>query len=136
MYDCGSAACLIFTQDGGNEKSTDAGLSLSSASTMVGTPEAWVIPTISKIPFPMEGFEDSEGGGLKTVRWSTYIEELDSSNSSSYERMPTDNGSVGQEDRCTSPVRNQVLDGTGSSYVVPAVLTHVSSNSEKNESEP
>jgi len=29
-----------------------------------------------------------------------------------------------------------VLDGTGSSYVVPAVLSYVSSNGEKNEGEP
>jgi len=28
------------------------------------------------------------------------------------------------------------LDGIGSSYVVPAVLSYVSSNSEKNEGEP
>jgi len=45
---------------------------------MVGTPEAWVIPTTAKMPFPMEAFEDSEGGGKKTVRWSPNMEELDS----------------------------------------------------------
>jgi len=71
---------------------------------MVGTPEAWVIPTTPKMPFPMEGFGDSKGGGKKTVRWSLYMEQLDSSNSSSFELMPTENGSVGKEDRCASPV--------------------------------
>jgi len=50
--------------------------------------------------------------------------------------MPTENGSVGKGDRCASPVRNLVLDGTGSNYVVPAVLSYVLSNSEKNESKP
>jgi len=43
--DCGPAACLICRQDSGNEESIDAGSSFSSAPTMVGTPEAWVIPT-------------------------------------------------------------------------------------------
>jgi len=41
-----------------------------------------------------------------------------------------------KEDRCASPVRDLVLDETGSSYVVPAVLSYVSSNGEKNEGEP
>jgi len=134
--DCGSAACSIFRQDSGNEESTDAGSSFSSAPTMVGTPEAWVIPMTPKMPFPRKGFGDSEGGGKKTVRWSSYVEALDSSNSSSFELMPTESGSVRKEDRCASPVRNLVLDGTGSSYVVPAVLSYVSSNGEKNEGEP
>jgi len=134
--DCGSAACLICGQDGGNEESTDTGSSFSSAPTMVGTPEVWVIPTTPKMPFPMEGFGASEGGGNKTARWSPHMEELDSSNSSSFELMPTENGSVGKEGRCASPVRDLVLDGTGISYVVPAVLSYVSSNGEKNEGEP
>jgi len=103
---------------------------------MVGTPETWVIPTTAKMPFWMVGFGDCEGGGKKTVRWSPSMEELDSSNSSSFEMMPTENGSVGKEDRCASPVRDLVLDGTGSSYVVPAVLSYVSSNGEKNDGEP
>jgi len=103
---------------------------------MVGTPEAWVIPTTPKMPFPMEDFGDSEGGGKKTVRWSPFMEELDSSNSSSYELMPNENGSVEKEGRCASPVRNLVLHGTGRNYVIPAVLSYVSSNGEKNESEP
>jgi len=103
---------------------------------MVGTPEAWFIPTTPKMPFPMEGFGDSKGGGKKTVRWSPYIEELNSSNSSSFELMPTGSGAVGKEDRCALPVRNLVLDGTGSNYVVPAVLSYVSSNGEKNDGEP
>jgi len=120
---CGSAACSICRQDSGNEESTDAGSSFPSAPTMVGTLEAWVIPTTPKMPLQMEGFGDSEGGGKKTLRWSPYMEELDSSNSSSFELMPTDNGSVGREDRCASPMRDLVLDGTGSSYVVPAVLS-------------
>jgi len=50
--------------------------------------------------------------------------------------MPTKNGLVGKEDRCGSPVRDLVLDGTGRNYVVPAVLSDVSSNGEKNEGEP
>jgi len=87
--DCGSAACSICRQDSGNEESTDAGSSFSSAPMIVGTPEAWVIPTTPKMPFPMQGFGDREGGGRKTVRWSPYMEELDSSNSSSFELMPT-----------------------------------------------
>jgi len=69
------------------------------------------------------------------VKWSPYMEELDSLNSSSIELMPTEKGSVGKEERCASPVRNLVLDGTRSSYVVPAVLSYVSSNSERNEGE-
>jgi len=64
------------------------------------------------------------------------MEELDSSNSLSFELMPTESGSVGKQDKCASPVRNLVLDGTGNSYVVPAVLSYVSSNGEKNEGEP
>jgi len=88
------------------------------------------------MPFPMEGLGDSEGGGKKTVRWSPYMEELSSLNSSSFELMPTENSLVGKEGRCASPVRNLVLDGTGSSYVVPAVLSYVSSNGEKNKNEP
>jgi len=66
--DCGSAACSIYRQDSGNEDSTDAGSSFSSAPTMVGTPEEWVIPMTPKMPFPMEGFVDSDGGGKKTLR--------------------------------------------------------------------
>jgi len=127
---CGSTACSICRQDSGNEESTDAGSSFSSPPTMLGTLEAWGIPTAPKIPFPMEGFGDSEGGGKKTVGWSPYMEELDSSKSSSFELMPTENSSVGKEDRCASPVRDLVLDGSGSSYVVLAVLSYVSSNGE------
>jgi len=133
---CGSVACPICRQDSGNKESTDAGSSLSSAPTIVGTPESWVIPTTPKMPFPMEGLGDSEGGGKKTVRWSPYMEELDSSISSSFELMPTENGSFGKEDKCASPLRNLVLDGRGSRYVVPAVLSYISSNGENNEGEP
>jgi len=136
LDDCSSAACSTCRQDSGNEESTDAGSSFSSAPTMVGTPEAWVIPTTPKMPFPMECFGEREGGGKKTVRWSPYIEELGSSNSSSFELMPTESSAVGKEDRCASPVRDLVLDGAGSSYVVPAVLSYVSSNGEKHEGEP
>jgi len=92
--DCGSATCSICRQDIGNKESTDAGSSFSSAPTMVGTLEAWVIPTTPKMSFPMEAFVDSHGGGKKTVRWSPYMEELDSSNSSSFELMPTESGAV------------------------------------------
>jgi len=133
--DCGSAACLICRQDSGNEESTNASSSFSSAPTKVGTPETWAIPMTPKMPFTTEGLGDSEGGGKKTVRWSPYMEELDSSNSTSFELMPTENGSVGKEDRCASPVRDLVLDGTGSSYVVTAVLSYVSSNGKKNNDE-
>jgi len=134
--DCGSAACLICRQDSGNKESTNAGSSFSSAPTVVGTPEAWVIPTTPKMPFPMEGFGDNESGGKTTVRWSPYMEELDSANSMSFELMPTENGSVGKEGRCASPMRDLVLDVAGTSYVVPAVLSYVSSIVEKNEGEP
>jgi len=44
--DCGSAACSICRQDSGNEESMDAGSSFSSPPMIVGTPEAWVIPTV------------------------------------------------------------------------------------------
>jgi len=50
--------------------------------------------------------------------------------------MPTESGSDGKEGRCASPVSYLVLDGKGSSYVVPAVLSYVSSNSEMNDGEP
>ena len=123
LDDCGSADCSICRKDSGNEESMDAGSLFSSAPTMMGTPEAWVIPTTPKMAFLMEGFGDSEGGGKKTVRWSPYMEELDSSNFSSFELMPTENSSVGKEDRCNLTVRDLVLDGAGSSYVVPAVLS-------------
>jgi len=103
---------------------------------MAGTPEVWVILTTPKMPFPMEGLGDREGGSKKTMRWSPYMEELDSSNSSSFKLMPTQSGSVGKEDRCASPMRNLMWDGPGSSYVVPTILSYVSSNSEKNKGEP
>jgi len=50
--------------------------------------------------------------------------------------MPTENGSVGKEDRCVSTLRDLMLDETGSNYVVVAILSYVSSNCEKNEAEP
>jgi len=103
---------------------------------MVATTEVWVIPTARKMPFLMDGFGDSEGGGKKNVNWSPYVEDLNSSNSSSFKLMPTENGSVVNEDRCDSGVRNLVLDGTGSSYLVPAILSYISFNGEKNEGEP
>jgi len=37
--------------------------------------------------------------------------------------MPTENSSVGKEERCVSPVRDVGLDGAGTRYVVPAVLS-------------
>jgi len=134
--DCGSSACSICRQDSGNEESADAGSSFSSSPTMVGTHEALVIPMTPKMLFPMEGLGDSEGGGKKTVTWSPYMEELDCPNSFSFELMPTESGAVGKEDRCALPIRNLVLEQAGSSYVVPAVLSYVSSNGEKNEGEP
>jgi len=48
---------------------------------MVGATEAWVIPVTPKMPFLMESYADSEGGGRKTVRWSSYMKELNSANS-------------------------------------------------------
>ena len=60
---CGLAACSICRQDSGNEESTVTDSFFFSATTIVGTPEAWVIPTTPKMPFQMEGFGDSEGGG-------------------------------------------------------------------------
>jgi len=70
---CASAACSICGQDSGNEGSMDARSSFSSTPTIVGTHEAWVIPTMPKMPFPMDGFGDSEGGAKKTMRWSPYM---------------------------------------------------------------
>jgi hypothetical protein len=134
--DCGSPACKICGQDELNEKCEGADLSFSSAPTAVGTPEGWIMPSTPEMPFPMDGFFESEGGGKKMVRWSSYKEEVDSSNRASYELMPDEQGSSGQEERCASPVRDLVLDGAGSSYVVPAVLSYVSSAGEKVESEP
>ena len=64
------------------------------------------------------------------------MEELDSSNSLSFELMLTESGLVGKEDICASPVRNLVLDRTGSSYLVPTVLSYVSSKCEKNQGRP
>jgi len=64
----GLVACLTCRQDSRNLKSTDAGSSFSSAPTMVGTTEAWVIPMIPKMPFLIEGLGDSEGGSKKTMR--------------------------------------------------------------------
>jgi hypothetical protein len=87
------------------------------------------------MPFPMEGLSE-EGGGKKAVRWSSYKEELDSLNRTSLELLPDEQRSKGLEGRCASPVRDLVLDGAGSSYVVPAVLSYVSSAGEKVESEP
>jgi len=63
----------MYRQESGNEESTDASSLFSAPITMVGTPEARVIPTTPNMPFPIEGFGDSEGGGRKTVRWSPYI---------------------------------------------------------------
>ena len=69
------------------------------------------------------------------MKWSPYIEVLDSSNSSRFELVATESGPVGKEGRCALSVRNLVLDGTGTRYVVPAVLSYFSSNSEKKEGE-
>ena len=70
------------------------------------------------------------------MTWSPYMEDLDSSNFTSFELMPSENGSVVKKDKCASPVRNLVLREAGSSYVVPAVPSNVSSNGEKIEGEP
>ena len=87
--DCPLAPCLICRQDSRNEESMNTSSSFSSTPTMVDTPEVWVIMTMPKMPFPMEHFGDSEGGGKKAVRWSPYIEELDSSNYPILQLMPT-----------------------------------------------
>jgi len=84
----------------------------------------------------MEGLSIRDGGGKKTVRWAPYMEELYNSDFSSLELMPIESSSVEKEGKCGSPVRTLVLNGTGSSYVVPTVLWYFSSNSEKNEGEP
>jgi len=47
--------------------------------------------------------------------------------------MPTKSGSVKEEGRCTLPVSYLVLDATGSSYLLPAVLSYMSSDVEKND---
>jgi len=58
------------------------------------------------------------------------MEELVRPNSMSFELMSTESGTVGKEVRCASSLRDLVLDGRGSSYVVPFVLSYVSSNGE------
>jgi len=40
-----------------------------------------------KMPYPVDGFEYSEGGGGKIVWWCPYRKELDSSNSTSFNLM-------------------------------------------------
>ena len=132
--DCCLTTSSVCKQDNGNEESMNAGSSFSSAHTIIGTTKPWIIPTTPKMAFPIEGHGDGECGGKMTVRWSPYMEELDSSNYSSFELMPTESALVGKEDRCPSPLRNLVLDGPGSSYVVPTVLSCISSNGEKNQS--
>ena len=92
--DSASAACSICGQDSGNEEGTNAGSSFSSAPTIVSSPEVWVIPMSPKMPFLRAGFGDCEGGVIKTVRWSPYIEGLDISYSVSFELMSTENGSA------------------------------------------
>jgi len=96
LDDCSLAACSICRQVSRNEESTYASSSFSSAPTIEGTPEAWVIPTTPNMLFPMEGLGDSYGGGKKTLRWFPYVEELDSSNSSSFDLMPNENSRVGK----------------------------------------
>jgi len=103
---------------------------------MVGTTKVLVILMMSKMPCLMEGFGDSEGGGNKAVKWSPYKEEFDGSNSSGFELIATESGSIRKEGRYASPVRNLVLDGTGSSYVVPVIRSYASSKGEKNKAEP
>jgi len=114
----------------------DAGSSFNSPSTIVDNSEMWVIPITQRMPLQMEYFGDSEGDNKKTVRWSLYIEELDSSNFSNFETILTESGSVGKEGRFASPVRILVLDGTECNYIFPAVLSYISSNGEKNEGKP
>jgi len=69
------------------------------------------------------------------VRPSLCMEDLESLQASSFELMLTESSLVGKEDRYASPMRNLVLDRRGSNYVVPAVLSYISSNRKKNEGE-
>jgi len=117
------------------EESMDASFFFSSTSTILVTLEVWVIPTILNMLFLMVGFGDSEGGSKKTVRWSTYVEEVGCSRSSSFELMQTKDRLVEKTGSYAFPVGNLVLNGTGSSYVALAILSFNSSNSEKNERE-
>jgi len=64
------------------------------------------------------------------------MEELDSSNCSSFELMPTESGSVYKEGRYTLPVIDLVLDGRGSSDFVPAVFSYLPCEGKKNKGEP
>ena len=127
---------MICKRDSGPKKSTDASSSFFSPSTMVDTPEPLVISIKLKMPMPMGGLVDTEGGYKKTVRWSTYMEELYSSNFSSFELMSIESSLVGKERRCSLLMRNLVLDGIESNYVVPALFSYDSSNGEKNKVEP
>jgi len=136
LDDSSLATYLICRQDSGKEESTYTGSLFSSTPEMVGTPEEWVILMTSKMSFWMRGFRDREAGGAKIIRWSPYMEELVTSNFSSFGLIQTESGSVRKEDRYISPVRELVLNATGSSCVVPAILLYVSSNSEKNDREP
>jgi len=65
---------------------------------MVGTPEAWIIPTMPKIPLPIEAFGDGVGGGKKPIRWAPNMEELDSSNPARFELMPTESCAFWKQD--------------------------------------
>jgi len=88
------------------------------------------------MPFQIEGFFKNVGGGKKPAKWSSHKKGLDDSNHTSYELMPAKAGLDGLGGRCSSPVRDLVLDGMESSYIVSAVLSCVSSAGEKVESEP
>jgi len=100
---------------------------------IVGTSQAWVMITMPKMPFPIYGFGYREVDSRKTIRWSPYMEELSSLNSSSFTPMPTESGLAGKKGRCASPIRNLMLDKTGSNYIVPAVLLYIISIDEKNK---
>jgi len=110
LCDCSSATYSICRQDSGNQESIGTTSSFSFTATILGIPEVWVILRMPKMPLLIECFGHCEGGGNKTVKWSPYVEELDSSNSSSFELMPTEHCSVRKEVRCTLPVRDMVLD--------------------------
>jgi len=77
---------------------------------------------MTKMHFLKQGFRDVEGGVKKTLRWTPYMEYLDSLNSTSCKLIPTESGAVGNDDRFVPPMKNQLFNGRGSSNVVPTVL--------------
>jgi len=126
LDDCGSAAYIRYRWDSKDKECINAILSFSSTLTIVSTPREWVIPITHRIHLIIKGFGNSEGGNNKAIRWSLCIEDIDSSNSSIFELIHTQDGSARKEDRCSSPVGNLVFDETRYSYAVPTVISYIS----------